>query len=832
VVAPLDPGHHVVLRDGSTAYIRPVRPDDEPLLLALFESLSPESRIFRFFGPAVDLAAAARRESRLDDRHDLGLLATAGTPPRAIGHAYGALVQPERAEAAVEVADDYQGRGLGTILLGQLAALAAARGIQVFEAVVMSSNYRMIGVFRELGFPLAVHTTFGQIKVEFPTSLTPETLDRFDRREQIAAASAVQALLDPQSVAVVGASRRATSMGGAVLRNLLAQRFGGPIYAVNPAAHTVEGLTAYPSVAAIEAPIDLAIVAVPAPVVVQVAEQCAAKGVRALIVFAAGFAEASEAGRARQADLVRVCRAAGMRLLGPNSIGLLNTAPGVRLHALVGTPMPAAGGIAFASQSGTLGQAALAHARLRQLGISSFVATGNKADISTNDLLNYWESDPATDVIMLYVESFGNPRKFSRIARRVATRKPIVVMKAGRSAAAPSAGASATAIALAGSDLAFDGLFRQAGVIRTNTVGDLLDVAAMLALQPLPAGRQVGIIGNVHGPAVLCMDACRAGGLELATLAADTEARLRPLLERELAPPNPATLRPWADAADYRAGLEAMLADPDVQAVIAIHVPPFTGQPAEIAAAIGQTSAAGTSVGRGGSWRKPLLAVFMGAESIPPVLPGPRGGVPVYPFPEAAAGALARVSRYAAWRRRPVDPPVTPAGLRRDEAAALVADALGRGAAWLPPVEVEALLGHYGVRMHAVADGGSGVPLVVSVVHDAYFGPVLACVGGGPLGLLAGDVVFRLPPLNRGEAAGMLRELKTYPLLEGYGGGPACDVAALEDLIQRLGLLVEDLPQVAELECRPVRVGEHGVRIESARVRLAVAEPERPVGAR
>jgi acyl-CoA synthetase (NDP forming)/GNAT superfamily N-acetyltransferase len=811
-----------VLRDGSTAFIRPVRAADELLLLALLQSLSAESRTFRFFGPAVDLVAAARRESQLDDSHDFGLLATAGTPSRAVGHAYCALIQPDRGEVAVEVADDYQGRGLGTILIGQLAGVAAARGIQVFEAVVLPSNYRMIGVFRELGYPMAVQTAYNEIRVEFPTSLTPETLDRFDRREQIAAVSAVRALLQPRSVAVVGASRCADRMGGAVLRMLLAQPFRGRVYAVNPSASGVDGLPAYATVGAIDAPVDLAIVAVPAPAVLQVAEDCGRHGVRALLVFAAGFAEASQAGCVRQADLLRVCRAAGMRLLGPNSIGLLNTAPETRLHALVGTPMPVAGGIAFASQSGTLGQAALAHARLRQLGISTFVATGNKADISTNDLLNYWESDPATDVILLYVESFGNPRKFSRIARRVAARKPIVVMKAGRSVASPSAEPSPTGPALAASDLAFDGLFRQAGVVRTNTVGDLLDVAAVLAHQPLPAGGRVGIIGNVHGPAVLCMDACRAAGLELATLADDTEARLWPLLERELEPPNPATLRPWADADAYRAGLEAMLADPGVDAVIAIHVPPFTGRPDDIAAAIGETSA-----GRSSAVGKPLLAVFMGAQSVPPLLLGPEGRVPVYPFPEAAAGALARVARYAAWRHRPLEPPDLPVGLRRDEAAALVAGALGRGSDWLQPAEVETLLGHYGVRVRADAGPGAALPLIVNVVHDPYFGPVLACIGGGPAGVLAGDVVLRLPPLNRGEAGAMIRELKTYPLLRGAG-----DLVALEEALQRLSVLVEDLPQVAELECASVRIDEHGVSTGAARIRLAVAAPELPVGAR
>jgi acyl-CoA synthetase (NDP forming) len=483
--------------------------------------------------------------------------------------------------------------------------------------------------------------------------------------------------------------------------------------------------------------------------------------------------------------------------------------------------MPVAGGIAFASQSGTLGQAALAHARLRQLGISSFVATGNKADLSTNDLLNYWESDPATDVILLYVESFGNPRKFSRIARRVAARKPIVVMKAGRSVASPSAEPSPIGLALAGSDLAFDGLFRQAGVIRTNTVGDLLDVAALLAHQPLPAGGRVGIIGNVHGPAVLCMDACRVDGLELAALAQDTEARLRPLLERELDPPNPATLRPWADADAYRAGLQAMLADAGVDAVIAIHVPPFTGRPDDIAAAIGETSTGRSSVG------KPLLAVFMGADSVPPLLLGTAGRVPVYPFPEAAAGALARVARYAAWRRRPLEPPDMPVGLRRDEAAALVADALGRGSGWLQSAEVEALLGHYGVRVWADAGPSTAAPLIVNVVHDPHFGPVLACIGGGPAGVLAGDVVLRLPPLHRGEAGAMIRELKTYPLLRGAG-----DLDVLEDVLQRLSVLVDDLPQVAELEWAPVRVDEGGVSVGAARIRLTVATPELPVGAR
>ncbi|MBI4491754.1 MAG: GNAT family N-acetyltransferase [Chloroflexi bacterium] len=885
------------MRDGSTVHVRPVRPDDEPGLLAFLRALSEPSRSLRFFSPAVNLVAEAQRESQVDPTRSFGLVATAGPEGRVVGHASYEILTHDRAEVAFAIADEYQGRGMGTILLGHLAEVAASSGIQVFEAWVLPTNYQMLDVFRKSGFRVEVRTLPDALLVTFPTSLTEEAIERFDRREQIAAVNALQAFLSPRSIAVIGASRQRGTVGGEVFHNLLAGEFAGPVYPVNPAAEVVQSVSAYPTVEAIPGPIDLAVVAVPAAQVPQVAEQCGRKGVRALLVLSAGFSEIGEPGRARQAELVRVCRAAGMRLIGPNCLGVANTDPAVRLNATFGPHVPLPGRIGFASQSGALGLAAIDYAGARGLGLSSFVSLGNKADLSGNDLLNYWESDPRTDVILLYLESLGNPRKFSRLARRVGRHKPIAVVKSGRSAAGARATASHTGALLAASDVTVDALFRQAGVIRTDTLDQLFDVASLLAYQPLPGGRRVGIVTNVGGPAILCVDACVAEGLEVPVLAEATQARLRQLLPAEASVANPVDMLAPATAEQYRRAIGLVAADPNVDAVIALFIPPLATCGGDVASAIADAA-------RALERPTPLLAVFMWSQGGPEELKTPEVCIPSYAFPESAALALAHAVRHSVWRQRPFVPPPRLEGLRRDEAAALVAEALGRGAGWLEPAEVARLLACYGlplveqrtvatpeeagaaaealggeVALKAIAPGlvhkteagavrlrlhGSeavcqaaqemaarlaaagrpptaflvqpmvpqGVELLVGIVHDPQFGPVLACGAGGVLAELLKDMAVRLTPLGREAAREMLRELNTYPLLEGYRGGPARDVPALEEVLVRVSALAEDLPQIAELDCNPVLALERGAAIVDARVRVEPARPPLPLGAR
>jgi acetate---CoA ligase (ADP-forming) len=906
----------VVLRDGSTVHVRPSRPDDAAAVRELLAGLSQESIWLRFFSGFPNLDAAVSWATTVDYRWRYGLVATTGSDGTVVGHAGWERERdrPERAEVAFVIADRMQGKGLGTLLLGQLAETAVAVGVSTFVAEVLPENHQMVSVFRDSGFPVTTHSMPGVILVEFPASLTSEAIEAFERREQAAAVAAMQAMLAPRAVAVVGASRDRGTVGGRVFHNLLAAGFEGPVYPVNPRAEVVQSVLAYRSVADIPGPVDLAVVAVPAAAVVEVARACADKGARGLVVMSAGFAETGPDGAARQQQLLRVCRDAGMRLIGPNCLGIVNTAREVSLDATFGPLLPERGRVGFLSQSGALGLAIIDYANALGLGLSSFVSVGNKADISGNDLLNYWEDDPGTAVALLYLESFGNPRKFARVARRVSHSKPIVAVKSGRSAAGARASSSHTGALLAGSDVTVDALFRQAGVIRTDTLAELFDVATLLVNQPLPAGRRVAIVTNAGGPGILCADACEAGGLEVPPLSEGLRKRLAAFLPAEASTANPVDLLAAAPPAHYRQAVELVVASGEADAVIVIFIPPLATDLAAVAAAIRDAVAAVPS-------RLPLLAVFMSAASEPaelnpeppptssPADSAPEGGggrIPSYRFPENAARALVRAVDYGAWRATPEGRMPELGGIRRDQAAGVLAAALAEGPRWLRPDEVATLLDCYGlplapwrlaatpdeaaaaaaelggpVALKAVAPGlvhktevgavrlrlagadavrtaavemaeavgaaghrverflvqlmvAAGVEMLVGVVHDPLFGPVVACGAGGTAVELLRDVEVRITPLTDADATAMVRSLTTFPLLDGYRGAPRADVAALEDLLLRVGALVEAHPEVAEMDCNPVMVLPEGkgAVVVDARIRVEAAVPPLPLAAR
>jgi acyl-CoA synthetase (NDP forming) len=626
--------------------------------------------------------------------------------------------------------------------------------------------------------------------------------------------------------------------------------------------------------------------------VVDVARQCGAAGVRALVVLSAGFAEVGGRGRDRQAELLSVCRAGGMRLVGPNCLGVLNTADDVALNASFAPVAPSPGGVAFASQSGAFGIAAVAEAARRGLGLSSFVSTGNKADLSGNDFLRFWEDDDGTDVIGLYLESFGNPRRFGQIARRVAARKPVIAVKSGRSAAGARAATSHTGALLAASDATVDALFRHAGVIRTGTVGELFDVAALLAGQPLPRGSRVGIVTNAGGPGIACADACEAARLSVQPLPTKTRRRLARHLPREATTTNPVDMIASASADDYRSAIEALAEDPSVDAIVVIFIPPLVTQASDVAAAV---RAAGVATRAAG---KPLLAVWMAQDDA--ALATLADGVSAYGTPEEAVRALDHAVRYARWQHSASEPPEIPAGIDADAAAATIAEVLAEGGGWVVPDRVAELLTAYGipqvaarvaatsaavarcaadlggdVAIKAIAPGllhksdvggvrlgvhgstaagraareiaaavreaghqpvgylvqsmaAEGVELLVGVTSDPDWGPVVACAAGGRAVELLGDVQSRLAPLRRGDARDMLRALRTFPLLEGYRGTPRADVASLEDILVRIAALAAAHPEIAELDCNPVLVGPDGATVVDARVRVAAPRAPRP----
>ncbi|MBV9896398.1 MAG: GNAT family N-acetyltransferase [Chloroflexi bacterium] len=884
----------VATRDGSLVHVRPVRPADSDQLLAFLQALPDEDRYMRFFSLGNDLARTARDQSNVDYVSSLGLLATAGPVQRVVGHALYVPYGDHRAEVAFAIARDFQGRGLATILLGQLAEAASANGIETFEAIVLSENQRMLQVLRESGFPIKTHYDGGRVEVTLPTSLTPAALAQFDQREEIAASSAVRRFLYPRSVAVVGASRHADAVGAAVVRNLVDGGFPGPVYPVNPAASAIHSIAAYASVGDIAGPVDLAVIALPAARVVEAAEECGRKGVQALIVLTAGFNEVGDTGTHRQAELLRICNEYGMRLVGPNCIGVINTDPQASLNATFGPLMSRDGRLGLATQSGAVGLAAIDFTAARDLGFSSVISMGNKADISGNDLLGYWHTDPRTDVIMLYLESFGNPRKFARLARSIGRTKPILALKSGRSAVGARATSSHTGALLAASDVTVDALFRQAGVIRTDTLDDMLDVADLLVHQRLPAGPRVAILTNAGGPAVMCADACEAHGLQVAPLSDSTQDVLRTILPPEASVLNPVDMLAAASSEQYREAVRAIADDPNVDAVISIFLPPLATQPADVARAL-------RSVGID----KPLLGVFMSSGPLPDLGTPDGRRIPGYRTPEPAAMALAQAARYAAWRAQPLEDQPALTGIQRDQAGLLLSAVCGRGGGWLDPDEVRQLLAMYGVpvvdqRLVATAqeagvaaeelgggmalkvvapgllhksDAGGvllhlgdaravelaatrmseavtdatgktpsgfivqrmappGVEMLVGVVNDPQFGPTIACGAGGTLVELLKDVSVRLTPLTRGDAASMLRELRSFPMLNGYRGAQPSDVGALEDVLLRIGALAEDHPAIAELDCNPVIVSQSGAIVVDARVRVEHVQQRRPIGAR
>ncbi len=894
---PADREADVVLRDGSTIHVRPVRPDDEPAVLEFLRGLSDEARYLRFFSGTVDLTEAARRAVEVDYDRRFALVAEAGRDGRVVAHATYLATAPERAEVALAIADAYQGRGLGTILLGQLAEAAERHGIEQFEARVLPQNQQMIQVFRESGFPVDLHYELGEITVESPTSLSPEALERFERREQTAAIAAMGRCLSPRAVAVIGASRSRGTIGGEVFHNLIDTGFNGAVYPVNPGTDVVQSVVAYAAVGDIPSLVDLAVIVVPGPLVVDVARQCGQKGVRALVVISSGFAETGEEGRSRQSELLAVCREFGMRLIGPNCMGIMNVSPEVRLNATFAPAFPPHGRVGFSSQSGALGLAVIDYASSLGLGLSSFVSVGNKADISGNDLIHYWETDPDTDVILLYLESFGNPRKFARITRRVGKQKPIIAVKSGRSAAGARATSSHTGALIAASDITVDALFRQTGVIRTDTLAEMFDVASLLANQPPPEGTRVGILTNAGGLGILCADACEAGGLEVPALPEETRRRLSEFLPLEASVGNPVDMIASATAEDYGRAIETLAASGSVDALIVIFVPPLVTRAEDVARAIRGTAGELDD-------RLPLLSVFMSAQGVPPELRGDGVRIPSYAFPEEAARALAHAARYGAWKARPEGTVSEFSDIRSADAADLLQAHVADGPGWLRPDEVASLLSCYGlplaewrladspeaaagaagelggpVALKAVAAGlvhkteagavrlgldsapqveeaardmtvaveraghdverflvqrmaPAGVEMLIGVVHDPLFGPVVACGAGGTAVELVRDVSVRITPLTDLDAGEMIRSLATFPLLEGFRGAPPADIPALEDAILRVSAMAEAHPEIAELDCNPVVVLPKGVVIVDARVRVEAPIPPLPVSAR
>ena len=805
----------VILRDGSTAQVRFARADDRPAMAAFFRRLSPASRRFRFFTetkPGPDLIERLCGVTNPLEQVTLVVLRTLDGIPQIIASASYIRLKEHEAEFAVAVDDSFHGKGLGGLLLERLATIAASHGFTEFVAVTHPDNRPMLDVFRHSG--LEPKETFSEGLVEITFSLRPraESVERSEARDQLYTKASIRPLFRPSSIAVLGATREPGGFGQRILQSLLANGFQGPVYPVNPKATEIAGVRAYPTVADIPEAVDLAILAVPAEVVKESVDACAAKGVRALIVISSGFADAGPEGVKQQQALVAQVRGHGMRLLGPNCLGVMNTDPDVSLNATFVDAMPPRGHVALSSQSGALGLAMLHLARRRGLGLSMFASMGNKADVTGNDLLLAWEDDPDTSVILLYLESFGNPRRFSRIARKVGRSKPIVCVKSGRSDVG---------------DLAVEALFRQAGVIRADSIEDMFDTAVLLGTQPLPRGRRVAIATNSHGAGVLCRDACIAAGLDPQPPSAPAVIRLRDLLPAGADVSRVVDLTASASTEHYYQAAEAMLWDPSVDSLIAIYIPVLDNDGSKILHALASGIAAAR---RRGAPAKPVLVVMMSGEGERLVARAGEESIPRFLFPETAARALGRAADYAAWRGEPAGVVVDFEDMDLAQARATCREAAARSAeGWLTSADAASALSAAGIRVGDTASPlplGS-IPMFLRVREDPSFGPILTLGIVPPDGGEAHDIAHRLIPLTDHDATAMLSSLRAYRRLSGTGGRPACDIDALRDVLLRVSLLVEDIGEIRELEFNPILIcpaGE-GCRILSARVCIHTNTP-------
>ena len=874
--APLEWEADVVLRDGSVAHVRPITPDDADGIRQFHSRQSDESIYLRFFAPLRQLSERDVHRFTHVDHHDrVALVATLDGEIIGIGR-YD-RIDPTSAEVAFNISDHFQGKGIGSVMLEHLAAIAQELGITRFVAEVLPQNRKMLTVFKDAGYEVTHHIEDGVVEVSFDILPTEQSKAVQLSREHRAESRSVRTILFPERVAVIGASRREESIGALVMRNIIASDYQGELYPIHRVAEQVQGLKAYPSILETPQPVDLAVVVVPAKQALDVVKDCGKAGVKALLVLSAGFAEAGEEGIRLQDRLRRRVRRAGMRIVGPNSFGLINNDPAVRLNASLATVIPEKGRLGLFAQSGALGVAVLASAARRGLGISVFASAGNRVDVSGNDLMQYWIDDQETDTVGLYLESMGNPRKFSRIARSLAAVKPVIVVSSGVSSFAAPPGHRTRVTNVPAQ--AFDALLRQAGVIRVENVHQLFDVAQLTLHQPLPKGDRVGIVGNSDALGALSASACVSWGLRVTH--------------------GPVSLPPQASAEEFAAALDAAFADPEVDSVVAAFIPPLVTADEEVHLAVRNIVA---------DHEKPCVATFLGMRGVGDGMSyeqdGIRRSVPAYSMPEDGIRALNAVTRYALWRQRDRGSPVAPVGIDRLRAESFIERLLAEspdGRA-LSREEARELLGAYGIRVwpavevtgvesavaaadeltypvilkstspvvrhqpglvgvrgdlvdaESVRDAHTslsqrlgplgadrfvvqrmavpGVSCVIRASEDPLFGPVVSFSVAGPPTELLGDVAHRIPPLTDVDVTDLIDGVKAAPLLSGHRGAAPVHRAALADLIARLSVLADDHPELSSVELNPVNAWTGGIDVLGAEVVVRPALVRKDAGRR
>ena len=870
---------YALLADGTTLTIRAAGPEDYEPVRQLHEAMSPDNLYFRFF--SASKVSAEREARRVCLAGGPGLVALLGLlGDEVVGVAsYELTSDPAAVELALAVADDMHRHGIATLLLEHLVSLARARGVQVLVADVLPDNYPVLRVLSDAG--LAVRRKFadGVVELSMPVPRNAALgeastwLDAVAGREKQADVASLEPLLAPRSAAVVGAGHRAGSVGRTILLNIRDAGFAGPLFAVSPHGGDIEGIPCVRSVAELPEAPDLAVVAVPAARVVAAAEECGRRGAGSLVVITSDLTPLQES------DLLAATRRGSMRLVGPNSFGV--AVPGIGLGATFGVPRPSPGHTGLVVQSGGLGAALVEQFSRLGIGISSCVSVGDKLDVSGSDMLLWWEADDTTKLAVIYLESFGHPRRFARTARRVTAKVPVLTVHAGRSAPGQRAAASHTAAAAAPL-ITRQALFEQAGIIATTGFGELLDAAVLMASQPIPAGRVVAIVSNGGGAGVLAADACAEAGLAVATTARGIRNRLREVLPPGSALAGPVDTTDAVSAEAFREALHLAAGQDNVDAVIALVV---RRSPVDLIPVL-----------TAGRLPVPVAAVVLGQPEAIRLLPGdgtaPGGGsVPAYAYPEAAARALARAARYGSWRSRPAGTVPELGNLRVADAQSIIDSFLARmpGGGWLSAGEADDLLRCYGIPMvefRRVGDAGAaveaaarlgghvvikadvpgllhktaagaveldlhgadevraamsrlqakfagrmsgvlvepmitgGVETIVGVVQEPVFGPVVVFGLGGVATDVLGDHAARLAPLTGADADDLIHSIRAAPALLGHAGRPAADIAAVRDTLLRVSRLADDLPQVAELDLNPVIARPDGVVAVDARIRV------------
>jgi acyl-CoA synthetase (NDP forming)/GNAT superfamily N-acetyltransferase len=804
-------GVYALLSDGTTVQIRPAAPGDFEAVKAMHAAMSETNAYLRFFSMSRTAPEReAQRVTRPPGDDHAALLALLGTEVVGVA-SYEVARGTTTAEVAFAVADTMHHRGIATLLLEHLVSRARARHLTSFTAEALSENTSMLRVFNDAGLPAHSKREEGVVAITIP--LPPddtgkelaEYLDTVALRERSANVASLRPVFSPRSVAVVGASRRPGTVGRGVLENIKDGGYRGSLYAVNPNAGQIAGIPCYPDIKSLPEAPDLALLAVPPARVLEAAADCGKHGVKGLVVFAAALDPAASD------ELLAVCRRHGMRLIGPNCFGV--AVPAIGLDATFAADAPASGVAGLVMQSGGLGFAMVDHLSRLGIGISSFASVGNKLDVSSNDMLMWWEQDGVTELAVLYIESFGNPRKFARTARRLGMRMPVLTVHAGRSEAGQQAAASHTA-AVATPLVTREALFEQAGIITTPGFGELLEATALLATQRPPRGKTVAIVSNVGGAGVLAADACTDLGLTVHHPDDHTRSRIRELAPEGGSVAGPVDTTATVTRDDFRQVLELLAGDEHVDAIIAIILP---------------TAATGDLVGalKDTALTVPLAAVVLNQPSTVTVLDTRSGRVPAYSYPEAAAAALARAANYGQWRSaRHADVPTFP-GVDVASARALIRAFFtsSPNGGWLSPDDTATLLSGYGISLAAGPDGGPEV--FVGVADDHMFGPLVVFGLGGAATEEPADHVARLTPLTPDDADAMIGSIRSAALLRGYRGAPA-DLAALRDLLLRVSRLTDDLPEVTDLELSPVIASPDGVVVRHARVKVAPQAPRDP----